>query len=55
MVNDHLGVNDLNEEKLILLTPGPSPKDYLFSMDKNEGIADMFDISFEKWILRFLE
>lgn len=36
------------EENLILLTPGPSSKDYMFSMDKNDGVAEMFDISIEK-------
>ncbi|RNA11161.1 Transcription factor E2F4 [Brachionus plicatilis] len=44
--------NDLNEdpdtnEELVLLTPGPSSKDYLFTMDKQEGLIDMFDINLE--------
>lgn len=35
------------KEDLVLLSPEPSSKDYLFTMDKQEGLADMFDINLE--------
>ncbi|CAF1089754.1 unnamed protein product, partial [Brachionus calyciflorus] len=37
----------ISKENLILLTPGPSSRDYLFTMDKNEGLVEMFDIFLE--------
>jgi hypothetical protein len=31
-------------EGFIILAPIPTQKDYMFSMDKSEGLCDVFDI-----------
>lgn len=45
LVNNNDESNQTNGSKIIKLTPLPSNKDYLFCLDKNEGISDLFDIN----------
>lgn len=36
------------DKQIIMLTPAPTHRDYMFNMDKNEGIFDLFDIDTNK-------
>jgi hypothetical protein len=37
-----------DKNSIVLLTPAPNHKDYMFHLDKNEGICDLFDIDVNK-------